>query len=112
MSETPNDSGEESIVRLPSQVRGHFEVYVNGVPQVEGSDYAVRGRELRFSRRLAKDKISKWRWFVGAWGVGTYRQNDSVDVRYELDGRPMVAEALEIERVGHAPAGGDVRRQT
>jgi hypothetical protein len=112
VSETANGHGEESIVRLPSQVRGHFEVYVNGVPQHEGTDYVVRGRELRFSRRLAKDKISKWRWFVGAWGVGTYRQNDSVDVRYELEGRPMVAEALEIEAVRHAPAGGDVSRET
>ena len=37
-------------------------------------------------------------WLLGAWGVGTYRQNDSVDVRYEAaDGSPRVAEALEIE---------------
>jgi hypothetical protein len=78
-------------------VQPPFEVYVNGVRQQEGTDYVLRARELRFKRRLAKDKISKWRWFVGAWGVGTYRQNDSVDIRYELDGRPMVAEALEIE---------------
>jgi hypothetical protein len=109
VSETANDQQGESIVRLPSQVRGHFEVYVNGVPQREGTDYVVRGRELRFSRRMAKDKISKWRWFVGAWGVGTYRQNDSVDVRYEVDGRPMLAEALEIEPVRRA---GDVRPGT
>jgi hypothetical protein len=35
---------------------------------------------------------------LGAWGVGTYRQNDSVDVRYEAaDGSPRVAEGLEIE---------------
>ena len=109
MSETANDQSGESIVRLPSRVRGHFEVYVNGVLQHEGTDYVVRGRELRFGRRMAKDKISKWRWFVGAWGVGTYRQNDSVDVRYELDGRPMLAEALEIE----TPArDADVRPQT
>jgi hypothetical protein len=86
-----------SIVRLPPQVRTPFQVYVNGVPQREGVDYVLRARELRFTRRLAKDKISLWRWFVGAWGVGTYRQNDSVDVRYEVDGRPMVAEALDIE---------------
>ena len=86
-----------SIVRLPPQVKAPFQVYVNGVPQREGVDYVVRARELRFERRLAKDKISLWRWFVGAWGVGTYRQNDSVDVRYEVGGQPMVAEALEIE---------------
>ena len=49
-------------------------------------------------RELRKDKISGWRWLLGAWGVGTYRQDDSVDVRYEAaDGSPRVAEALEIE---------------
>lgn len=87
----------ESIVRLPAQVRGAFQVFVNGVPQREGADYVLRARELRFARRLVKDRISAWRWIVGAIGVGTYRQNDSVDVRYELDGRPMLAEGLEIE---------------
>ena len=51
-----------------------------------------------FERELRKDKISGWRWLLGAWGVGTYRQNDSVDVRYEAaDGSPRVAEGLEIE---------------
>jgi hypothetical protein len=92
-----------SIVRLPRQVQPPFEVYVSGVPQAEGTDYVVRGRELVFEgRELRKDKISGWRWFLGAWGVGTYRQHDSVDVRYTLDGRPMVAEGLEIRREGES----------
>jgi hypothetical protein len=87
-----------SIVRLPRQIQPPFEVYISGVPQVEGVDYAVEGGLLVFEgRELRKDKISGWRWFLGAWGVGTYRQDDSVDVRYALDGRPMVAEGLEIE---------------
>lgn len=88
----------ESRVRLPRAVRAPFQVYLNGVPQVEGRDYVVRGRELVFGRELRKDKVSGWRWFLGAWGVGTYRQDDSVDVRYEReDGTPAVAERLEIE---------------
>ena len=33
---------------------------------------------------------------VGAFGIGTYRQDDSVDVRYERDGRSRVAQ-LPIE---------------
>ena len=87
-----------SIVRLPPQVRAPFAVYISGVPQREGVDYVVKGDYLIFEgRELRKDKISGWRWFLGAWGVGTYRQDDSVDVRYELDGRPMVAEGLEAE---------------
>ncbi len=87
-----------SRVRLPREVRGAYEVYLNGVPQQLGVDYTVREGALVFERELRKDRISGWRWLLGAWGVGTYRQNDSVDVRYEAaDGSPRVAEGLEIE---------------
>jgi len=87
-----------SRVRLPRQVRGPYEVYLNGVPQRLGADYLVREGALVFERDLRKDRISGWRWLLGAWGVGTYRQNDSVDVRYVApDGSPRVAEALDIE---------------
>lgn len=88
----------KSKVRLPSEVREPYQVYLNGVPQQLGNDYSVREGALVFERDLRKDKISGWRWLLGAWGVGTYRQNDSVDVRYEApDGSPRVAEGLEIE---------------
>lgn len=88
-----------SIVKLPDTVREPYEVFLNGVPQREGVDYQTKGRTLVFGRELRKDKISKRRWLLGAWGVGTYKQDDSVDVRYEAaDGSPRVAEALEIEQ--------------
>jgi hypothetical protein len=91
----------KSRVRLPHGVRSPFEVYVNGVRQELGRDYELREGVLVFDRVLVKEgKLGFWRWFWGAWGVGTYRQNDSVDVRYEVDGRPMVAEGLDIEPVG------------
>jgi len=87
-----------SVVRLPSTVSPPFEVYLNGVPQREGRDYKVDADTLIFAKELRKDRIAKWRWFLGAWGVGTYRQDDSVDVRYErADGTPAVAEKLDIE---------------
>jgi hypothetical protein len=87
-----------SVVRLPPNVRPPFQVYVNGVPQRLGDDYRIEEGALVFERVLRIDKISKWRWFLGAWGVGTYRQDDSVDVRYERpDGTPAVAEKLAIE---------------
>lgn len=85
-----------SRVSLPPHVRPPFEVYLNGVRQEPGTDYRVEADSLVFDRELRKDKISGWRWFLGAWGVGTYRQNDSVDVRYEgPDGNPRLAEGLE-----------------
>jgi hypothetical protein len=87
-----------SKIMLPRDVRAPYEVYLNGVPQRLGVDFNVREGALVFERELRKDKISGWRWLLGAWGVGTYRQNDSVDVRYETtDGSPRVAEGLEIE---------------
>ena len=85
-------------VHLPPGVRPPFEVYVNGILQRRGEDYEVRGAQLLFDRPLAKEgRIGLWRWFLGAWGIGTYRRNDTVDVRYERGGRPMVAHALDIE---------------
>ncbi|HEY7933123.1 MAG TPA: hypothetical protein VID48_04790 [Solirubrobacteraceae bacterium] len=87
-----------SKVRLPREIRDPYEVYLNGVPQRLGVDYTVQEGSLIFPGELRKDKISGWRWLLGAWGVGIYRQNDSVDIRYEApDGSPRLAEGLEIE---------------
>ena len=85
-----------SRVALPRPVTPPFVVYRNGVLQAEGEDYVVRENALEFSAELRKDRVSGWRWFLGAWGVGTYRQHDSIDVRYERNGRTMVAEGLDI----------------
>lgn len=85
-----------TVVDLPPQVRPPFQVFISGVPQREGVDYLVEGERLVFpDRELRKDRVSGWRWLLGAWGVGTYRQDDSVDVRYERNGRALVAEGLE-----------------
>jgi hypothetical protein len=97
---------ETSFVRLPREVRSPFEVYVNGVHQELGTDYQVRDGMLCFQRRLAKDTISKKRWLIGAFGVGTYRQNDSVDVRYETDRGVRLAEGLPIEEPESRPSSG------
>ena len=89
-----------SVVPLPSDVRSPFIVYLNGVRQEQGADFQVRDGALVFDRALRKDKVSGRRWLLGAWGVGTYRQDDSVDVSWKLpDGRPAVAERLEITTV-------------
>ena len=47
-----------------------------------------------FERELVQQKLGAWAWFLGFWGIGTYKRNDEVDVRYEVDGRPTVAHAL------------------
>lgn len=82
---------------LPAEVRSPFQVYVNGVPQRAGEDYQVRDGALVFPRALRKDKVSGRRWLLGAYGIGTYRQDDSVDVRWTRDdGTAAVAQRLEI----------------
>ncbi len=85
-----------SRVKLPAGVRTPFEVYVNGVRQELGSDYSVSGGELLFERELVQQKLGLRAWLLGFWGIGTYKRNDEVDIRYEVDGRPMVAQGLEI----------------
>ena len=91
-------SSVPSIVSLPPDVRSPFEVYVNGVRQELGTDFDVVDGRLVFQRELKKEgKLGFWRWFLGAWGVGTYRQNDSVDVSYERNGQPKLVQGLDIE---------------
>jgi hypothetical protein len=89
----------ESRVRLPAGVREPYSVYVNGVRQQLGRDFRIESGRIVFSRELVKEgRLGFWRWFLGAWGIGTYGRNDQVDVAWEIDGRPQVAHALDIER--------------
>ena len=87
-----------SWVKLPPGVRAPFEVYVNGVRQELGADYTVSAGELVFERELVQQKLGPWAWFLGFWGIGTYKRNHEVDIRYEVDGQPRVAHALEISQ--------------
>ena len=95
----PENASRGTRVRLPADVVRPFEVYVNGVPQEERSDFRVDGRTLVFDRELKSEgKLGFWRWtsiFVGI--AGTYRQNDSVDVVYQRGGRRVVASKLPLE---------------
>jgi hypothetical protein len=83
-------------VKLPAGVRSPFEVYVNGVRQELGVDYRISAGELLFTRELVRQKLGAKAWLLGFWGIGTYKRNDEIDVRYEVEGRPMVAHALEV----------------
>jgi hypothetical protein len=86
---------------LPADVTRPFEVFVNGVPQVEGHDYVVRSGALVFDRSLRSEgKLGAARWTSMVLGVaGTYKQNDSVDVVYDRDGQRVVASKLPLEPV-------------
>ena len=87
-----------SRVRLPRAVSRPFTVFVNGVRQEEGRDYRVEGDVLVFTRELVQEgKLGFWRWFWGAWGIGTYRKDDQVDVAWDTGGHPHVAHKLPVE---------------
>jgi hypothetical protein len=88
---------KEWRVPLPEGVRTPFEVYVNGVLQELGTDYRVSGGELVFERELVSQKLGVRAWLLGFWGIGTYKRNDEIDVRYELNGQATVAHALKIK---------------
>src|SRR5689334_1915182 len=85
-------------VQLPDGVGESFEVFVNGVVQQQGRDFRREGDELVFDRELAREgRLGFWRWLSLFLGVaGTYRQNDSVDVVYQHDGRRIVATSLPL----------------
>ena len=77
-----------------------YRVFVNGVRQREGIDYAIERHALVFAKPLAKEgKIGMWRWTAIFFGLfGTYRKNDSVDVEYTVGGERRLAVALDIEQ--------------
>ena len=86
-------------VTLPADAFDPFEVFVNGVPQERGRDYALVGRDLVFTRPLAQEgRLGAMRWLSMLLGIaGTYRKNDSVDIVYDVAGRRTVATGLPIK---------------
>jgi hypothetical protein len=95
-------SEERWIVPLPKGAEPPYRVFVNGVPQAEGTDYAVRGHALAFRKHLQKEgRLGLFRWtaiFLGLFG--TYRKNDSVDVQYTQNGQERIAVYLDIIQPG------------
>jgi hypothetical protein len=85
-------------VPLPRGAEPPYRVFVNGVPQQEGVDYTLEGRELVFEKHLEKEgKLGAGRWTAMLLGLfGTYRKNDSVDVQYRLAGQERIAVGLDI----------------
>ena len=87
-------------MQLPAGAGSHFQVFLNGVLQQPGRDFRREGGELVFDRPLAKEgRLGFWRWLSLFLGVaGTYRQDDKVDVVYEVGGRRTVATGLPLAR--------------
>jgi hypothetical protein len=98
---------QKSIASLPRGARPPFRVFVNGVEQQEGRDYAVEGDRLVFNRSLAQEgRLGFWRWALMFFGIaGTYRKHENVDVQYTVAGRARLASGLNVETADEAPGG-------
>ena len=65
-------------VPLPRGAEPPYRVFVNGVPQSEGTDYRVVGGELHFEKPLEKERLGLGRWTAMFFGLfGSYGKNDS-----------------------------------
>jgi hypothetical protein len=84
-------------VRLPNGAQRPIHVYINGLEQKEGRDYALQGREIVFSRPLVKERLSRSRWIAMTLGLfGSYGKNESVDVHFKHGGKMQVISDAEI----------------
>jgi hypothetical protein len=85
-------------VKLPAGAGPPYTVFVNGVRQEEGADYAVRGESIVFSRPIVKEgRVSGVRWLAMLLGLfGTYRKHEVVDVEYRHGGRVELASDIEV----------------
>jgi hypothetical protein len=84
-------------VRLPNGAGRPIQVFINGSEQREGEDYAVHGREIVFSRRLVKERVSSGRWLAMTLGLfGSYGKNETVDVHFRHGGKMQVISDAEV----------------
>jgi hypothetical protein len=84
-------------IKLPARAEPPFTVFINGIEQSEGSDYAVEGTEIVFSRPIVKEKMGTGRWLAMYLGLfGTYRKNETVDLQFSRDGKVQLVSDLPI----------------
>ena len=84
-------------VRLPPGAEPPITVFVNGVAQVEGSEYRAEGSEIVFTRPILKEEVGGMRWLAMFLGLfGTYRKHETVDVEYRRGGQVQLASDVEI----------------
>jgi hypothetical protein len=84
-------------VKLPAGAEAPFAVFVNGVDQREGADYAVRAGEIVFSRQIVKEKVGTGRWLAMYLGLfGTYRKDETIDLQFQRGGKVELISDLPV----------------
>lgn len=86
-------------VRLPRGAEPPIRVFINGIEQVEGDDYAIDGEGVLFVEPIVKEgKLSGLRWLSMYIGLfGSYRKHETVDVEYRISGKVHLASDLPVE---------------
>jgi hypothetical protein len=90
-----------SRVALPLDAGRPFQVFVNGVPKQEGTDYEVRGPHLVFADVLIPPRRMTLKSYARLMFWGRYKTEHSVDLVYRRGDGQGVANGLEI-----LPPGG------
>lgn len=91
-------------VKLPRGAEPPFTVFINGIEQSEGSDYAVEGTEIVFGRPIVKEKVGAGRWLAMYLGLfGTYRKNETIDLQFTRDGKVELLSDLPVVPYPEAP---------
>jgi hypothetical protein len=85
-------------VKLPAGAEAPYVVFINGIEQGEGSDYAVRAGEIVFTRQIVKEKVGTGRWLAMYLGLfGTYRKNETIDLQFQRGGKTELLSDLAVE---------------
>jgi hypothetical protein len=86
-----------SQVRLPDGVSRPFQVFVNGVEQAEGTDFAIAGSSIVFAQELIPPRQDNARSVVRGFFYGRYRTEHVVDLACHVGGQAHVFSRLPIE---------------
>jgi hypothetical protein len=85
-------------LKLPAGAEAPYAVFVNGVEQREGADYAVRAGEIVFTRQIVKEKVGAGRWLAMYLGLfGTYRKNETIDLQFRRGGKVELRSDLPVQ---------------
>jgi hypothetical protein len=86
-----------SQVRLPDGVSRPFQVFVNGVEQAEGTDFAIAGAWIVFAQELIPPRQDNARSVFRGFFYGRYRTEHVVDLACHVGGQAHVFSRLPIE---------------
>lgn len=84
-------------VKLPAGAEPPFTVFINGIEQAEGTDYAIEGGEISFNRPIVKEKVGTGRWLAMYLGFfGTYRKDETIDLQFTRKGKVELQSDLPV----------------